>query len=316
MTRALVSGAAGFLGSHLSEALLRAGWEVIGVDDLSTGRAENLATFREDPRFTFLRRDLTEPATFPPVDFVFHLASPASPPHYQRRPIATLSVNSTGTAQLLAHARESGARFLLASTSEVYGDPEVHPQPESYWGHVNPTGPRSCYDEGKRFAEALTMAWHRERGLDVRIARIFNTYGPRMRPDDGRVMSNFFLQGWKGLPLTIHGTGLQTRSFCYVDDLVRGLMALMEATSVDGPVNLGNPDFEVTVLELAQRIRALTGGRSKLAFVERPTDDPERRRPDIARARTLLHWEPSTPLDEGLRATSEYFRERAGGEVT
>ncbi|MDE1819570.1 MAG: GDP-mannose 4,6-dehydratase [Euryarchaeota archaeon] len=306
---ALVAGAAGFLGSHLTENLLRDGWTVIGIDNLSTGRTENLKTFRKHPSFRFLRRDLSRRVKLPPAEAVFHLASPASPPHYQRDPIACLAVNAFGTAQLAEHAHRSGARFFLASTSEVYGDPEVHPQPESYFGHVNPYGPRSCYDEGKRFAEAMTLAWEQSKGLDARIARIFNTYGPRMALDDGRVVTQFLVEGWRGEPITVHGEGKQTRSFCYVSDLIEGFRKLFDS-SVKGPVNLGNPETEMSVGELAERVRALTGGRSTIVHTERGRDDPERRRPDISRAKELLGWAPKVPLTEGLEKTSLDVQER------
>lgn len=306
---ALVAGAAGFLGSHLSESLLKEGWKVVGVDDLSTGRSDNLRPLRKLPGFRFLRRDLRKRSVLPPVEAIFHLASPASPPHYQKDPVACLEVNALGTRWLSEHARACGARLLLASTSEVYGDPEVHPQPETYVGHVNPIGIRSCYDEGKRFAEALTVALERTAGLDLRIARIFNTFGPRMALDDGRVVTQFLVQGWNGEAITVHGTGKQTRSFCYVSDMVRGLL-LLQASSVKGPVNLGNPDAEMTVGELAEKVRELTGGRSPIVHVERGQDDPERRRPDIGRAQELLGWHPEVPFATGLQSTSEDVRMR------
>jgi len=285
---------------------------VVGVDNLSTGDERNLAPLRSNPRFRFLRRDLRRPTRLPDCDAVFHLASPASPPRYQEDPIGTLEVNAVGTAHLLAHARAQNARFVITSTSEVYGDPEVHPQPETYWGHVNPIGIRSCYDEGKRFAEALTVAWQRQRGSDVRIARVFNTYGPNMDPADGRAVSNFMVQAWTGTPITVHGNGRQSRSFCYVDDLVRGLLALHDAPRVDGPVNLGNPRGEVTLIDLARRVRRVTGSSSPIVFVKRSTDDPEQRRPDIRRARRLLGWAPTVSLEDGLQRTSAYFQRRLG----
>ncbi len=306
---AIVAGAAGFLGSHLSESLLNDGWTVIGIDNLSTGATANLRTFRKNPNFRFLKRDLTRKVRLPPATAVFQLASPASPPHYQRDPVACLSVNSFGTAQLIEHAHVSGARFFLASTSEVYGDPEVHPQPESYFGHVNPIGPRSCYDEGKRYAEALTAAWERTKGVDARIARIFNTYGPRMALDDGRVVTQFLVQGWTGAPITVHGGGVQTRSFCYVSDLIAGFRKLYDS-SVKGPVNLGNPNTEMSMNDLAEKVRELTGGRSTVVHSERGQDDPERRRPDISRAKELLGWEPTVPLEEGLQGTSDDIKAR------
>ena len=285
---------------------------MVGVDNLSTGDERNLAPLRSNPRFRFLRRDLRRPTRLPDCDAVFHLASPASPPRYQEDPIGTLEVNAVGTAHLLAHARAQNARFVITSTSEVYGDPEVHPQPETYWGHVNPIGIRSCYDEGKRFAEALTVAWQRQRGSDVRIARVFNTYGPNMDPADGRAVSNFMVQAWTGTPITVHGNGRQSRSFCYVDDLVRGLLALHDAPRVDGPVNLGNPRGEVTLIDLARRVRRVTGSSSPIVFVKRSTDDPEQRRPDIRRARRLLGWAPTVSLEDGLQRTSAYFQRRLG----
>jgi nucleoside-diphosphate-sugar epimerase len=311
---AIVTGAAGFLGSHLSEHLLDDGWSVVGVDNFMTGRKENLAQLMGNPRFSFVRADVRRKVRLPPAEGIFHLASPASPPYYQRFPIETLEVNGFGTSQMLSHAHACGARMVFSSTSEVYGDPEVHPQTEDYWGHVNPVGVRSCYDEGKRYGEALCMAWLRARETDVRIARIFNTYGPRMAPDDGRVISNFFVQGWKGEPMTIQGTGMQTRSFCYVSDLVAGLIALFHADRVDGPVNLGNPGEEMTILSIAQQIRTLTGGRSEIVHVERGKDDPERRRPDIRKAKRLLGWAPKVPLDKGLVPTGEYFKLAVGAE--
>ncbi len=309
----LISGAAGFLGSHLAERLVAEGNRVIGIDNFSSGRRENLEGLRRSPDFTLIRGDLTQPISLPRAHAIYHLASPASPPRYLKIPVATLEVNAFGTAQLLAHARRCRARFVLASTSEVYGDPEVHPQPETYWGHVNPTGVRSCYDEGKRFAEVLTMAWHRERGVDTRIARIFNTYGPRMAPDDGRVVSNFLVAGWKGEPLRIYGTGKQTRSFCYVDDLIEGLVLLARADTVEGPVNLGNPLEEIPMETLAEKVLELTGGRSTIVYDAKAEDDPERRRPDISKAKDLLGWAPRIRLEHGLAATAEYFRKLVAG---
>jgi nucleoside-diphosphate-sugar epimerase len=311
---ALVAGAAGFLGSHLVDRLLRKGWKVVGVDNFSTGRAQNLREARRNSSFKLLRADLSRSTRLPPADVIFHLASPASPPRYQEIPIATLEVNGFGTAQLLERAHRDSARFVLGSTSEVYGDPEVHPQGESYWGHVNPIGLRSCYDEAKRFAEALTMAWHRQRRVDVRIARIFNSYGPRMTVDDGRVVTTFLRQGWLGEPITVQGKGRQTRTFCYVEDMVDGLVRLAEVPAIDGPVNLGNPRGELSVLRLARIIRKMTGNRSPIRFVPRTPDDPERRRPDIHRARTLLHWAPSTPFPTGLERTSLFVRHELGLE--
>jgi nucleoside-diphosphate-sugar epimerase len=305
---AIVTGAAGFLGSNLTERLLGKGWSVVGVDNLMTGRRENLATFAKNDRFTFLKADVRRKVRLPPADAIFHLACPASPPRYQSFPIETLEVCSLGTSQMLAHAHSCGSRMLFTSTSEIYGNPSVHPQPETYWGNVNSIGVRSCYDEGKRYAEALCMAWSRDKGVDTRIARIFNTYGPRMAPDDGRVVSNFFVQGWKGEDLTVYGTGKQTRSFCFVSDMVDGLLALFFTEGVKGPVNLGNPHEELTVLDIAKRIRELTGMRSRIVHVKRGSDDPERRRPDIAKAKRLLGWEPRVSLEKGLALTSDYFK--------
>jgi dTDP-glucose 4,6-dehydratase len=305
--RAVVTGAAGFLGSHLCEALVAAGWEVVGLDNLITGRMENLERVLEEPAFSFQHHDVT---TFVhvagPVDAVLHFASPASPPDYLEHPIKTLKVGALGTHNLLGLSLAKGARFLLASTSEVYGDPLVHPQPEDYWGNVNPVGPRGVYDEAKRYAEAITLAYHRAHDVDVRIVRIFNTYGPRLRPRDGRAVSNFLVQAMQGRPLTVYGDGKQTRSFCYVDDEVRGILALLESDRV-GPVNIGNP-AELTILELARAVVEVTGSRSELAFEPLPADDPSQRQPDITLARTLLGWEPETDLREGLARTYEWYR--------
>jgi dTDP-glucose 4,6-dehydratase len=307
--RVVVTGGAGFLGSHLCEALVGRGDEVVCVDDLSTGRLENLDALLHRPGFRFLPADVARSLKVDgPVHAVAHLASPASPPDYHRRPLETLAVGSTGTDNALALAEEHGARFLLASTSEVYGDPAVHPQPESYWGNVNPIGPRSIYDEAKRFAEALTSAHRRIRGTDTGIVRIFNTYGPRMRAHDGRVVTSFIAQALNGDPLTIYGDGSQTRSFCYVDDLVRGLVAMLDAVE-PGPVNLGNP-VERTVRELAELVLALTGSTSPIEHHPLPLDDPTRRKPVIAHAERTLGWAPAVPAEEGLRRTVEYFRTR------
>jgi dTDP-glucose 4,6-dehydratase len=306
--RVLLTGAAGFLGSHLAERLLKEGCEVIGVDNLSTGQRRNLDRLMAHPGFHFLQADVTEPLEVEgPLDWVLHFASPASPPRYLKLPIATLLVNAEGTRHLLDLALSKGARFFLASTSEVYGDPLVHPQPETYWGNVNPIGPRSIYDEGKRYAEALTTAYHRAYGLPVRIVRIFNSYGPFMDPEDGRVLSNFIAQALRGEPLTVFGDGSQTRSFCYVDDLIEGIRRLMEV-DYPYPVNLGNPE-EYRVLELAQLVKELTGSPSPIAFLPLPEDDPKQRRPDITLARRLLGWEPRVPVREGLKRTIAYFRE-------
>ena len=305
--RILVTGAAGFLGSHLCDRLLADGHRVIGVDNFITGTQANLAHLQHHPAFQFMRHDVT---TFieveGPLDAVMHFASPASPVDYLELPIQTLKVGSLGTHKALGLARAKRARFLLASTSEVYGDPLVHPQPESYWGNVNPVGPRGVYDEAKRFAEAMTMAYHRFHGVETRIVRIFNTFGPRMRPRDGRVVSNFIMQALKGEPLTMYGDGAQTRSFCYVDDLIEGIVRLLERGTPD-PTNLGNP-VEFTVRQLAERVLALTGSTSAIVLRPLPVDDPRVRQPDITRARALLGWEPAVPLDEGLTRTIDYFR--------
>lgn len=304
--RALVAGAAGFVGSHLVDRLLLLGYDVIGLDNLLTGRLSNLAHLENDPRFRFVRADVLELPSFDEeFDWVFHLASPASPPKYLAHPIDTLRVNAEGTNLLLDLAFQKGARFFLASTSEVYGDPEIHPQSESYWGNVNPIGPRSVYDEGKRYAEALTLAYHQRLGVSTRIVRIFNTYGPRMDPNDGRVVTNFIHQALRGLPLTVYGDGSQTRSFQYVDDLIDGMVALMKVEHAE-PVNLGNPG-EYSMLELASVVRELVGGGAEIEYKPLPTDDPRRRRPDITKAKALLGWEPRVPLREGLRRTIEAF---------
>ncbi len=312
MARAVVAGGAGFLGSHLCERLVARGDTVVCIDDLTTGTEENVAHLEGDERFALVVADVSELVPVEgPVDAVFHLASPASPPAYLSRPLETLAAGSEGTRRLLELARRAGARFVLASTSEVYGDPDVHPQPEGYRGNVDPVGPRSVYDEAKRFAEALTMAAHRAGGADVGIARIFNTYGPRLSPGDGRVVSNFCVQALSGEPLTVYGDGTQTRSLCYVDDQVDGLLALL-AARVTGPVNIGNPD-ERTVEELARKVLSLTGSRSSIEHGPLPADDPRRRCPDIALARRVLGWEPKVALDEGLARTVAWFRERLVG---
>ena len=305
MATALVTGGAGFLGSHVCDYLLAHGDRVICVDNLDTGSLQNIEHIC-DGDFVFLNHDLTEPLFLEePVDVVFHLASPASPIDYMRLPLHTLKVGSYGTHHMLGLAKFKRARFLLASTSEVYGDPEVHPQPESYWGHVNPVGPRGVYDEAKRYAEAMTMAYHRQQGVDTCIARIFNTYGPRMRPHDGRAIPTFMRQALEGKPLTVFGDGLQTRSFCYVDDLVRGLYLL--ATSGEHmPVNLGNPE-EMSLLELAETVIRVTGSRSEVVFEALPVDDPRVRQPDISRARELLGWQPEVSLEDGLTRLSEFL---------
>ncbi|MBI4502703.1 MAG: SDR family oxidoreductase [Gemmatimonadetes bacterium] len=306
--RILVTGAAGFLGSHLCDRLLRDGHDVLGMDNLLTGSLANIAHLEGNSRFRFVRHDVTNYLEVSgPLEGVFHFASPASPVDYLALPIQTLKVGSLGTHKTLGLAKAKTARFLLASTSEVYGDPHVHPQPESYWGHVNPVGPRGVYDEAKRFAEAMTMAYHRHHGVDTRIVRIFNTYGPRMRARDGRVVSNFIVQALKGEPLTIYGDGSQTRSFCYVDDLIDGIVRLFERGGAE-PVNIGNPD-EFTVRQLAEHVLRLTGSGSSVVECDLPVDDPRQRRPDIGRARETLGWQPTVGLEEGLRRTIAYFKQ-------
>ncbi len=303
MATCLVTGGAGFLGSHLCDELLARGHRVICVDNLETGSLANIEHIRT-PEFVHLNLDIIEPYFVDePIDFVYHLASPASPIDYLRLPLHTLKVGSYGTHQTLGLAKKHRARFLIASTSEVYGDPKEHPQPESYWGHVNPIGPRGVYDEAKRYAEALTMAYHRQQGVDTAIVRIFNTYGPRMRPHDGRAIPTFLRQALQDRPITVFGEGGQTRSFCYVADEIRGLIALAES-GYHNPVNIGNPD-EFTLLELAQAVIEVTGSRSEIVFEALPTDDPQVRRPDITLARQILGWEPTVSLREGLRRTIE-----------
>lgn len=305
--RIVVSGAAGFIGSHFCDRLLAEGHTVVGLDNYLTGAAQNLAHLVGEPRFSLIEQDITEPFSIAgAVDAVVNMASPASPKDYLDHPIETLAVGSAGTRHMLDLAREKRARFLLTSTSECYGDPEVHPQVESYWGHVNPVGPRSCYDESKRFAEALTMAYHRKHGVATNIARIFNTYGPRMKLDDGRVVPAFLSQALAGAPITVFGSGSQTRSFCYVSDMVDGLCRLM-LSEERYPVNLGNPR-EMTIREFAESIRRLTASQSPIEFQPLPEDDPRQRCPDITKARAALGWEPRVTLEEGLRLTVEYFR--------
>jgi dTDP-glucose 4,6-dehydratase len=310
--RVLVAGAAGFLGSHLTDRLLRDGHSVVGVDNLSTGERENLAHLDGEPRFEFIEWDICQPfaaAIDPgPVDYVFNFASPASPPEYMRLAIETLAVGSAGTSNMLEVAARHNAGFLHASTSECYGDPLQHPQTEEYWGNVNPVGPRSVYDEAKRFGEALVMAYNRSRGVDTHLVRIFNTYGPRLHPDDGRVVSNFMMQALRGEPLTIYGDGSQTRSFCYVDDLIEGIV-LLSRTDERLPVNIGNPS-EFTILECAKTVLEVTGSESEMRFGALPQDDPVRRQPDISKARRLLGWEPKIQLKEGLMRTMESFRSK------
>ena len=308
MPRAVVTGGAGFLGSHLCDGLLDRGYEVVAVDNLLTGRRTNLVTLEGRPGFTFLEHDVIDGIPVDgPVDAVLHFASPASPPEYLRMPFETLDVGSIGTRHALELARTHGARFLLASTSEIYGDPLVHPQPETYWGNVNSVGPRAVYDEAKRFAEALAMAYLRYHEVDVKIARIFNTMGPRMKPEDGRVVSNLLVQAIRGLPLTVYGDGTQSRSFCFVEDEVRGLLALLESDH-RGPMNVGNPD-EFTILELVDLVRDVTGAHSEIVFEPLPADDPVRRRPDITLAGAVLGWRPEVPLRDALARTCAWYRD-------
>ncbi|MGI9080045.1 MAG: UDP-glucuronic acid decarboxylase family protein [Acidimicrobiales bacterium] len=305
--RVIVTGGAGFLGSHLCRSLLAAGDEVVAIDNLVTGSIDNVAALFGDPAFTFLHHDVSNFVHVSGhVDAVLHFASPASPIDFERIPIQILKVGSRGTQNALGLAKDKGARFLLASTSEVYGDPLVHPQPETYWGNVNPIGPRGVYDEAKRFAEAMAMAYHHHHGVEVRIVRIFNTYGTRMRPDDGRAVSNFLVQALAGEPLTVYGDGSQTRSFCYVDDEVRGILALLDSDH-QGPMNIDNP-HEFTIRHLAEQVLALTGSSSELTMLPLPVDDPAQRRPDITLARQVLGWEPQITLAEGLARTADWFR--------
>src|SRR3954451_36123 len=311
MGRIGVPGGAVFLGSHLCQSLLERGDQVVCLDNLSTGAIANIEHLFARPGFTFSECNVSEYVWVPgPVDGVLHFASPASPKDYLEMPIQTLKVGSLGTHKTLGLAKAKGARFFLASTSEVYGDPPVHPQTEDYWGHVNPIGPRGVYDEAKRFAEAMTMAYHRYHGVEVRIVRIFNTYGPRMRPNDGRVVSNFLVQALEGKPLTMYGDGSQTRSFCYVDDEVRGFLALLDGP-ITGPCNIGNPG-EFTMLELASIVQEITGSSSEVVSEPRPVDDPTQRKPDITQAREQLGWEPTIDLRAGLERTAAYFRTKLG----
>ena len=310
MGRVVVTGGAGFLGSHLSTLLVERGDEVVAVDDLSTGSRDNLAHLDDHERFTFVEHDVsTGLPVSGAVDGIVHMASPASVPDYLSRPIETLDVGSLGTRHGLELARATGARFVLASTSEVYGDPHEHPQTEGYWGNVNPVGPRSVYDEAKRFAEAMTMAFHRTHGVSVGIVRTFNTYGPHLRPSDGRVVSNFLVQALRGEPLTVYGDGTQTRSFCYVDDQVRGYAALLDTPEATGPVNIGNP-VEFTMLELAELVIEVTGSTSSVTYEKLPVDDPTQRRPDITLAGELLGWKPTIELRDGLERTAAWLRDR------
>ncbi|MBV8960460.1 MAG: SDR family oxidoreductase [Actinobacteria bacterium] len=309
--RVVVTGGAGFLGSHICDYLLARGDEVVAIDNLLTGRLDNINHLFGRDGFTFVKHDVSKFVHVPgDVDAVMHFASPASPADFERIPIQILKVGSLGSHNLLGLAKEKGAKFFLASTSEVYGDPEIHPQPESYWGHVNTIGIRGVYDEAKRFAESMTMAYHRYHGVDVRIVRIFNTYGVRMRPDDGRAVSNFVVQALQGKPITVYGDGSQTRSFCFMDDEVRGFLALLDSDHV-GPMNIGNPD-EYTILELAQLAVELTNSSSEIVFEPLPADDPARRRPDITLAKKVLGWQPEIPLREGLARTASYFAELLG----
>ena len=302
--RILVTGGAGFLGSHLCDRLIRAGHEVICADNLFTGQKQNITQLLNNPAFEFMRHDITFPL-YVEVDEIYNLACPASPIHYQTYPVQTIKTNVHGSINKLGLAKRLGAKIFQASTSEVYGDPEIHPQEESYWGRVNPIGPRACYDEGKRCAETLFFDYHRQHGLDVRVARIFNTYGPRMQPNDGRVISNFIVQALQGEPITLYGDGQQTRSFCYVDELIDAFVLLMDA-DLNGPVNLGNPT-EFTMRELAELVIELTGTKSKINMGPLPTDDPTQRQPDISLARENLGWEPAVQLKEGLDRTIAYF---------
>lgn len=304
--RIVVTGGAGFIGSHLVDRLLAAGHHVIVVDNFFTGQRSNIEHLKSHRAFQLIEHDIVEPLHLDQVDQIYNLACPASPIHYQKNPIKTVKTSTAGMINMLGLAKKTGARLLQASTSEIYGDPKVHPQPESYWGHVNPIGPRACYDEGKRVAETLCFDYHREHNLEIRVARIFNTYGPRMHPQDGRVVSNFIVQALKHEPLTIYGAGQQTRSFCYVDDLVEGLLRFMEADTT-GPINLGNPQ-ELSVKELAEKIISLTGSSSTLVTKDLPADDPKQRQPDISLAKKILQWQPSTDLESGLTKTIDYFK--------
>jgi len=307
--RAVITGGAGFLGSHLCEFFLDKGWDVLCIDSLVTGSDSNVAHLIPRAGFRIVRQDVSKYIDVPgPVEAVLHFASPASPPDYLKLPIQTLKVGALGSHNALGLALAKKAKFLLASTSECYGDPEVSPQPESYWGHVNPIGPRGVYDEAKRFAEAITMAYHRYHGLDTRIVRIFNTYGPRMRLNDGRALPNFLYQALTGQQITVYGDGKQTRSFCYVSDLIEGIYRLLEANEHE-PVNIGNP-HEITILEFAERVRSLVGSAAPIVFRPLPQDDPKQRCPDITKARKILNWEPKIGLEQGLRLTYEYFREK------
>lgn len=305
--RILVTGGAGFVGSHLIDRLMEQGHEVVCLDNFYTGTKRNILQWLDNPYFEMIRHDITEPIRIE-VDQIYHLACPASPVHYQFNPVKTVKTSMMGTLNMLGLAKRVKARFLLASTSEVYGDPDVHPQTEEYRGNVNPIGIRACYDEGKRIAETLSFDYHRQNGVDIRVARIFNTYGPRMLENDGRVVSNFIAQSLRGVPLTVYGDGSQTRSFCYVSDLVEGLMRLMNGEHT-GPINLGNPG-EYTILELAQKIQGMVNPEAEIIFKPLPQDDPKQRQPDITRAKTYLGWEPTVPLEQGLKMTIQDFSDR------
>lgn len=309
--RILVTGGAGFIGSHLIDRLMAQGHEVICLDNFFTGTKNNILKWIDHPYFEYVRHDITEPIRIE-VDQIYHLACPASPVHYQYNPVKTIKTSVMGTLNMLGLCKRVRSRILLASTSEVYGDPSVHPQTEDYWGNVNTIGIRSCYDEGKRVAETLCFDYHRQSGIDIRVARIFNTYGPRMLENDGRVVSNFIVQALRGIPLTVYGDGSQTRSFCYVSDLVDGLMALMNGDYI-GPVNLGNPS-EYTILELAEKIQGMINPDAEIQFKPLPQDDPKQRQPDITRAKTYLNWEPTVPLDQGLKRTIEDFQNRKNSQ--
>ena len=309
--RVLVTGGAGFLGSHLIDRLMAQGHEVLCLDNFYTGHKRNILNWVGHPYFELIRHDITEPIRLE-VDRIYHLACPASPVHYQYNPVKTIKVNVLGTLNMLGLAKRVKARFLLASTSEVYGDPNVHPQAEEYWGNVNCIGTRSCYDEGKRVAETLAFDYHRQNNVDIRVMRIFNTYGPRMLENDGRVVSNFIVQALRGIPLTVYGDGSQTRSFCYVSDLIEGMIRLMNGDYI-GPVNIGNPG-EYTILELAQTIQKMVNPDAKLTFKPLPQDDPKQRQPDISKAKKYLNWEPKIPLEEGLKLTIDDFRNRLEAE--
>lgn len=304
----LVTGGAGFLGSHLCDRLIERGDSVVCVDNFFTGQEKNIAHLKDNPRLTLLTHDIIDPLWDVEVEQIYNLACPASPIHYQHNPIRTIKTSTVGMVNMLGLAKRLGARILQASTSEVYGDPTVHPQPETYWGNVNPIGIRSCYDEGKRVAETLCMDYHRQNKVDIRIIRIFNTYGPRMHPQDGRVVSNFIMQALHNQPISLYGTGSQTRSFCYVDDLIAGMMAMMDQTDSIGPINLGNP-AEMTVKALAEKVVALTNSTSEITYHDLPSDDPKQRQPDITQAQTVLNWQPTVALDEGLARTIAYFKQ-------